>query len=93
MIIIKSNHKKSVYWRYKITKKGSKLRYQHKCFKADSIYFHLLVYWVLLIIKLKSKVQASALDYVFPLSQQEQEQDQPRQNLARESILEVLNLT
>ena len=32
------------------------------------------------------------VDFVFPLSQ-EQEQEQPHQNIAEESILEVLNLT
>ena len=34
------------------------------------------------------------VDFVFPLSQQEQQQEeQPHQNIVEESILEVLNLT
>ena len=41
---------------------------------------------------LKSRL---GVDFVFPLSQQEQQQqeEQPHQNIAEESILEVLNLT
>ena len=41
---------------------------------------------------LKSRL---GVDFVFPLSQEEQkeEQEQPHQNIAEESILEVLNLT
>ena len=41
----------------------------------------------------KSKVQTSVLgrgvDFVFPLSQQEQEQEQPHQNLSEGDVLEV----
>ena len=43
---------------------------------------------------LKSRL---GVDFVFPLSQkqqqQEQQEEQPHQNIAEESILEVLNLT
>ena len=55
------------------------------------------------IVKLQSKVQASVLglgvDFVFPLSQEqeeqqeEQQQEQPHQNIPEKSILEVLNFT
>ena len=55
-------------------------------------------------VKLQSKVQASVLglgvDFVFPLSQEQQEQqqeeqqqEQPHQNIPEKSILEVLNFT
>jgi len=52
------------------------------------------------IVKLQSKVQTSVLglgvDFVLPLSQQEQEQEEqeePHQNIPEGSILEVLNFT
>ena len=49
-----------------------------------------------LVVKLQSEVQASALglgvDFVFPLSQ-EQQQQEPHQNIPEGSLLEVLNLT
>ena len=50
------------------------------------------------LVKLQSKVKALAfglgVDFVFPLSQEEEEEEeQPHQNIAEESILEVLNLT
>ena len=51
-------------------------------------------FWTMsIIVKLQSKVQASVLglgvDFVFPLSQEEEEQEQPHQNITEKSILEV----
>ena len=48
------------------------------------------------IVKLQSKVQTSVLglrvDLVLPLSQEQEEQQQPHQNVLEGNILDVLNL-
>ena len=54
-----------------------------------------IMYVMANIVKLQTKVQALALDNeltFFPLSQQDEEEEEPHQNIAEGCILEVLNL-